>query len=384
MSRRNLWKETPWRVSAIVLLGEEGGESDDPLQVAWNERVANPKQPRTSEGFNTLELTRTSKEIIYYLEEDGSTAFAYIVFAIDIQTAEIAVEEVLAAIDLDHSEILRILGIAHACHVPVVPDTDDLAPQLEAWERELFTDGFTVDSKDKSEVHLVVSRYTDVDIDSLDALDALQSAQPITTSEARVLLSTAKRELSALSEAKRVLDSLRSAITELGELLSSAATNEHELQRCLTRYPLLFGPEYVQIHPKYRLGGDFEMDFALQRGSGLIDLVEIEAASHELFTKRGDPRAALVHAEQQVLDWLDWVDRYGELARRDLPQMQRPIGYVVIGRNKSLDEQGQQRLRQRNAVLAPSVEVMTYDGLLERAESLMRHFEGLSGSASGA
>jgi hypothetical protein len=265
--------------------------------------------------------------------------------------------------------------------VPVVPDTDDLAPQLEAWERELFSEGFTAKSEQKSDMRLVLSQYAGVDINSLEVLDAIERTKPITPSEARVVLAAVRREMGVLHEAKRTLDSIRSAINELATLLADNSTDEHALQRCLTRNPIIFGPEYVQIRPKFRLGGDFEMDFALQRGSGLIDLVEIEAASHELFTRRGDPRAALIHAEQQVLDWLDWIDRYGELARRDLPQLQRPVGYVVIGRDETLTEVSRRRLRQRNAVLAPSVEVMTYDGLLARAEALMQRFEGLRNDA---
>jgi hypothetical protein len=373
VSRRKRWKDHPWRIAPFALSKGD----DDPVLTTWKERAKDSKDSRKSEGFNTAELTRMSKEIIYFLEDDGSTAFAYIVFAIDLRSAEMAVEELITAFDLDHNEILLTLVLAHSYGVPVVPDTDDLAPQLEAWERELFTEGFTLESEEKPSKRFALSQYVGVDIDSLDVLDAIEHTKPITSSEARVVLSTVRRELSVLHEAKRTVDSLRSAIGELGELLITEETDEHQLQRCLTRNPILFGPEYVQIHPKLRLGGDFEMDFALQRSSGLIDLVEIEAAKHELFTKRGDPRAALVHAEQQVLDWLDWIDRYGELARRDLPQMQRPIGFVVIGRDKTLDESGRQRLQQRNAVLAPSVEVMTYDGLLARAEALMRRFEGL-------
>ena len=77
----------------------------------------------------------------------------------------------------------------------------------------------------------------------------------------------------------------------------------HDLQRCLFRHPILFGAEYIRVIPKFSLGGDFEMDFALQRSSGLIDMVEIENSKHALFTKNGNPRSQLVHAEQQVIDW---------------------------------------------------------------------------------
>src|SRR6202007_2214123 len=97
-------------------------------------------------------------------------------------------------------------------------------------------------------------------------------------------------------------------------------------QRALTRNAVLFGADYSRVHPKFRLGGDYEMDFALVRSSGLVDLGEIEASTHRLLNKRGDAAAPLVHAEQQVLDWLSWLDQHGSLARRDLPELQRPFG----------------------------------------------------------
>ena len=60
------------------------------------------------------------------------------------------------------------------------------------------------------------------------------------------------------------------------------------------------------------------MDYALERRSGLVDLVEIEASHHFLFTLRGNPRQHLIHAEQQVLDWLHWIEAHGAYARERL------------------------------------------------------------------
>jgi hypothetical protein len=300
-------------------------------------------------------------------------------FGLDFGSVELVVGHSLMAIDLEHGEILRLLGLAHSYGVPVVPDTPELAPQLRAWEREILSEGFPLDPDEDSPTRYVHRRYAGVDVDSVEILAALDGVEPVMPSEVRVAM---KRELGVLSEAQRVLTSLRAGIDELRALLDDTEADEHALQRCLTRHPILFGPEYVQIRPKFRLGGDFEMDFALQCSSGLVDLVEIEAASHKLFTTRGDPRAALVHAEQQVLDWLSWLEHFGELARRDLPGLQRPIGYVVIGRDSSLDEEDEARLLRRNLVLGSALQVMTYDGLLERGESLLRHFEGLRDAAS--
>jgi hypothetical protein len=217
-----------------------------------------------------------------------------------------------------------------------------------------------------------------VDVDSVDALEVLNRAEPVMPTEARVLFATARRELDTRAEAGRVLLALRLAIEDLSGALESEVRNEAQLQLCLTRHPILFGPEYSRLVPKFRLGGDYEMDFALVRSAGLVDLVELEASTHPVFNKRGAPSGALVHAEQQVLDWLAWLDRCGELARRDLPGIQRPVGYVVIGRDTGWDENTHRRLQQRNAVFGGAVQVLTWDGLLQRASTLLRHLEGLS------
>ena len=175
-----------------------------------------------------------------------------------------------------------------------------------------------------------------------------------------------------------MLAALRLAISEMSRALSADSRNEAVLQQCLTRHPILFGPEYSRLVAEFRLGGDYRMDFALVRSSGLADLVEIEASTHAVFNRRGDPSGALVHAEQQVLDWLAWLDRFGELARRELPEIQRPVGYVVIGRDTGWEDEHHRRLQQRNLVFGAALQVLTWDGLLRRATTLLQHLEGLA------
>jgi hypothetical protein len=375
-SRLERWEKDPWQIGAVV----RHEDDDDPLQNAWRERIKEPKRPRGSDGFGSWELTRMAKEIIYCHNEKGMATFNYVIFGLDLGSAELTVSKSFELVDPDREELIETIGLAYALNVPVVPNTPELATELEALEREFFTYGIKSSS---GSGRLMPSSYVGVDIDSLQALESLGKVQPIHPSEVRVLMETVRRELGVLAEAQRAIDSLRGAIEELSKLLTEEQRPEGDLQRCLTRHPILFGPEYIRVVPKFRLGGDFEMDFALQRSSGLIDLVEIEAARHPLFTKKGNPRSELVHAEQQVLDWLRWIEHYGELARRELPELSRPVGLVVIGRDSALQSGDEERLRQRNAIHAPAIEVMTYDGLLRRAESLERHFRSLRDSAQG-
>ena len=118
------------------------------------------------------------------------------------------------------------------------------------------------------------------------------------------------------------------------------------------------------------------MDYALARVSGVIDLVEIEASTHPLFTKAGDPRKELVHAEQQVIDWLDWIVRHREYARARLPGLMQPLGYVIIGRTAGMSKEERDRLHRRNSMFRGALHILTYDDLLDRAKTLLKILKG--------
>jgi len=172
-------------------------------------------------------------------------------------------------------------------------------------------------------------------------------------------------------EAIRVLTELRSGINELSGLLEKDTLDEGSLQRCLTNFPILFGLQYQRVIPKYQLGSDFELVFALEITYGLVDLVEIEASNLRLYTNAGNPTKELVHAEQQILDWLEWLEANARLARDDLPGMMRPVGQIIIGRRNSLSSKDLIRLKRRNAAWQGSIQVLTYDDLLDRARNVV-------------
>ena len=90
-------------------------------------------------------------------------------------------------------------------------------------------------------------------------------------------------------EAARALAALRAAIAELDAQLALPDRDESALQRILTRNPALFGAEYRRVLPKHTLGSEYEMDYALERVSGLVDLVEIEPSTLRLYTQAGNP-----------------------------------------------------------------------------------------------
>jgi hypothetical protein len=112
---------------------------------------------------------------------------------------------------------------------------------------------------------------------------------------------------------------------------------EAELQKCLQGNPILFGTEYREVIPKLALGAEYEMDFALKTWNGEIHILEIEISRKALFTQKLRPSADLVHAEQQVLDWYDWIERFPSYADSQLVNLARPYGYIIIGRARELE-----------------------------------------------
>lgn len=235
----------------------------------------------------------------------------------------------------------------------------------------LFEHGFITTDAEGAEVRL---RWTGLKAVVLNGesdtwkTDPSESAFPADLM--RLMTLVVEREEQVI-EAVRVMSAIRQATWELGELLGNISRDEASLQNCLTKYPILFGLHYARIVPKYRLGKQYELDYALVQVGGRVDLVEIEASTHKLSTRDGNPRAALVHAEQQVLDWLDWLETNARMARDDLPGMLRPVGQIVIGRRGDLSTSDLARLRRRNATWQGSLVVLTYDDLLDRALNVL-------------
>ena len=174
-----------------------------------------------------------------------------------------------------------------------------------------------------------------------------------------------------LGNAQRTLNYLEIAISSLEQALNTKERNENQLQRILTENPILFGIEYSRIIPKHKLGAEYEIDYALEKYSGLKDIVEIESSSLKLFTKQGNPTKDLVHAEQQIIDWMNWIEQNNSYANSKVPGFISPKGFVVIGTNSELTEKDKMSLVRRNKLFNESITVLTYDDLLNKAKIML-------------
>jgi DNA-binding transcriptional ArsR family regulator len=369
-SRLELWDKPHPAILYVVPNNDE----IEALQKRIWEKAKDDGKPWAT--FTNWGLIETAKELIYD-KVDGKPVFHVIVYALDSEHFELTI---LPLFDIEigsTDSVVSTLAAAKSLDVPVYPNTPDLASELVEYHRELLTHGFTAPGQSGEPVRLRLTKgpYT---ADGIKMIQQMESGQLLTPAEVILVKNGIQEELARRDEAGRILTLLKNAISELENGLGRRTRNENNLQGCLTRNPILFGPEYRRLIPKHKLGSDFVMDYALERVNGLVDLVEIESSTLKLFTLKGSPTKELVHAEQQILDWLSWIEKNSPYAREKLPMIQRPIGYVIIGRSTNLSGDGRARLAQRNAVLRGTHEILTYDDLLERAKNLLGILQGMN------
>jgi|GEM_PF-1345736 len=327
-------------------------------------------------------IMRASRELVFDIV-DEKPVFHVITYTFNVRRGQLELAYSLDILISGETEeekdedIRNTLAIAYINDTPVLPNRDNLAETLAKHYRKLMVQGFSAPDGRGGRIRLALTKSPGTKIDSIDFLKGMNLSEARQPAEIALIREAVNRELYKLSEANRLLGALEVAINDLGSLLGGSKRNESELQSCLTRNPILFGLEYRKVIPKHCLGSEFEMDYALERFSGMVDLVEIESSTFPLFTKKGDPSQYLIHAEQQVFDWLHWVERNHPYAREKLSRIMRPLGFVVIGSDSNLGNGGKEKLFQRNTMLRDALQILTYDDLLKKAKNILSVLSGV-------
>jgi hypothetical protein len=358
MNRMDKWQSGAWRIGFIGL-----GMMSDQL----SELVHAASDDRITDGQSSLVLNiyKMAKEIVFDVDADGNVTLTPMTWLLDCKTFEYALVGVIKGTFDTDEEVKQEIVYALDYEVPIVPNNDIVAPRLEAIYADLMANGLKIQSQGRVQRFAIIERLR-FDPDG----NFKEDRQVVQPAEARLLLGRLREEQAQNSEVKAVLARLTAASAELRRLLGVDRRNEGDLQRCLTKYPVLLGSNYRRVMPQHRLGSDLVTDYALELNDGSVDVMEIEASTHSLYKKNGDPTVPLVHAEQQVLDWLAWLDEYSPYARTKLPGLRRACGIVVIGTRARLHEGDEERLRWRNMMYAGRLTVLTYNDLIDRCESL--------------
>jgi hypothetical protein len=118
-------------------------------------------------------------------------------------------------------------------------------------------------------------------------------------------------------------------------------------------------------------------DFVVERTDNTYLLVEIEAASTQIFrSDNQEPTAPFNHACQQIKDWQRYIRDNVHTVRSelDLPGIYEPHGTVVMGRSSMIT--GQETRSRWRDLKARDIGVLSYDEMVERVRALavsLRH-----------
>jgi hypothetical protein len=153
------------------------------------------------------------------------------------------------------------------------------------------------------------------------------------------------------------------------ELLAENNAPERQLHDFVKMYPVILHPSVARLVSEVTLG-PYRADLLIEidGDSRTIILIELERSNLPIFTKSGRLRAPVVHAIQQVEDWLQWWRENPSLVPSGFDARIPPEGLVVIGRSLTLSDDEKRRLVHLNH--HRKVKVLTYDDLALRCEQM--------------
>jgi hypothetical protein len=168
---------------------------------------------------------------------------------------------------------------------------------------------------------------------------------------------------------------------ELAQLVSDPLTKEKELHALLLENPMALDAFGLCIRTEVKLGSKYRVDLLMQYEytDKRILLIELERADHSIFNKKGRLRAEVVHAIQQVEDWIQWWRENPHDIPNGLDKFLPVEGLVIIGRSAKMNDAGKRRLLSLNS--SRKVQVITYDDLLDRIRNLIVNLEKLQDSS---
>ncbi|WP_225340552.1 Shedu anti-phage system protein SduA domain-containing protein [Lysinibacillus capsici] len=325
---------------------------------------------------------RIVKEMIFEVDEEGRPFLYIICYTFNSSYNNLEVAALMqTSVEGSKNEIdrtiLHELAMSVIYNIPVFPNHKSLEAELGTYYNELYENGFElIDKNEKVKKYKLADNLIPNIRNQKDDLSEEKIPRIYSYSEINFYKNKLMEKLKEFDNAQYIINKLKDGIKKLSVQLNSPERNENKIQEILTNYPILFGTEYTEVLDKHNFGSEFEADYVLKRYNGLYDIVEIEASTLNIYTKQGNPSSQLVHAEQQIMDWLQWIEHNNSYAREKIKKLYSPKGYVVIGRSNTLTASNREKLRRRNLVFRDKIEIITYDDLLENAKLLLDFLSG--------
>jgi hypothetical protein len=187
-----------------------------------------------------------------------------------------------------------------------------------------------------------------------------------------------ERRLRAPGVSKSVAH-LTAVFIQFAELIQSASVRERVLHDYILEHPEIldvYGCRFSSdVQLKKKTKRQYVPDLIIQY-PGLDRrtlFVELERASKRVFNSKGRPSEAVVHACQQVEDWMRWWQENPSEVPEPFDSTILPEGLVIVGRSAGWDADTRARLLHLNQ--NRRVKVITYDDLLDRVEALIVRLE---------
>jgi hypothetical protein len=191
-----------------------------------------------------------------------------------------------------------------------------------------------------------------------------------------------ERELHAIDPNAAARAQYGSLLKEFEDLLGGL---ESPVQAFLENNPQLLSPTHRRMWRKLPLGKHIT-DFVFREPANEYQLVELEAPTRSLFRKDGQPHEDLVHAMNQISDWLRYIEDNLATVQHELDLVDistSPRRLIVIGRSADLTPDNRRKLttlQNEN----PKLKILTYDDLLVTARTVIENLLGPLWDTKGA
>ena len=163
-----------------------------------------------------------------------------------------------------------------------------------------------------------------------------------------------------------------SVLKSYEQMLSEQASNEPAFQAFFERNPLFLDPMAFNVWTQPDFHGQKEPDFVIQRYDNSYVVVEIEAPYKPLMTKGNQLSADATHAITQVLEYRSFLlERFSD-ASMTFPNFSVPRGLVVIGMERSLNNEQLSALRRENEI-RHGITVVGFDTLAAKAVAISQN-----------
>ena len=229
--------------------------------------------------------------------------------------------------------------------------------------------------------------YVRLDAAAMDTLDdTLHNEEKAREDASKDVLLSANAFVMGLTQMSpdeqqgRVIAEFGAAIDEYERLLANDP-EEWRLQIFLglPRNKILLDPHAKAVTPEVKLGSEHRIDFVLELPHQRHVLVEIERPKDRLYTKDGDLADRHKHGQQQIMDWIEWLDENRDYARKNIPALRtvkEPEYRLIVGHRRNTSEKHQKALTRKNVELH-RIETMTFDDLLDRAKQHLANLRSM-------